>query len=85
MMPDWMIPVLTLLTGYLGGYLGASRKVIILETRMEVILTWKKSATRELAQQNEDLLIHDTEIGRLCEKAGIPRARRQSLRNAVDE
>lgn len=85
MTPDWIIPVLTLLTGYLGGYLGASRKVIVLETRMEDVLKWKKSATKELAQQNEDLLIHDTEIGRLCEKAGIPRARRQSLRQEVDE
>lgn len=81
-MPDWLIPVLTLLTGYLGGYLGASRKVIVLETRMEVIIDWKKSAIRQLASHNEDLLIHDTEIQRLCETAGIPRVRRQSARES---
>lgn len=79
-MPEWLIPVLTLLTGYLGGYLGASRKVIVLETHMTDLLKWKEKVEKRISRHGEDLLVHDTEIDRLCEKEGLPRARRQSMR-----
>lgn len=81
-MPEWLIPVLTFMTGGLGGYLGASRKVIVLEARVADLLYWQKGVDRKLGQHGEDLLIHDTEIDRLCEKTGVPRVRRQLMRES---
>lgn len=78
--PEWLIPVLTLLMGALGGYFGASRKVVVLETRMEDLLNWKKNAAKDIEKYNEDLMIHDIEIQRLCINAKMERASRQRYR-----
>lgn len=79
-MYEWLIPVLTLITGALGGYLGASSKVTVLQTQMSDVLSWKKETAETLAVHNEDLIIHDVEIGRLMDKNDMHRASRQIRR-----
>jgi len=78
---QWLIPVLTWVMGAWGGYMGASRKVMVLETNLNALLTWKTAADRHLTEHNEDILVHDIEIQALCLKTGVPRARRQMLRD----
>jgi hypothetical protein len=78
MTPDWVIPVLTFGSGVLGGYAGASRKISLLESKVDELCQWmKKEAVPKLTEHNEDLLIHDIEIQQICAKNGIPRASRQ--------
>ncbi len=78
--PQWLIPALTMLMGAVGGYFGASRKVVVLETYLEGLLKWKEETHLQVHAHNEDLLIHDIEIQTLCAKTGVPRARRQVFR-----
>jgi hypothetical protein len=77
---DWLVPVLTLITGALGGYLGASAKIIVLEVKVEELLKWKEKAHTSLHAYNEDILIHDIELQAIMGKTGIPRAKRQRYR-----
>jgi hypothetical protein len=79
-MPEWLIRVLTFVTGGLGGYIGASRKVIVLEMKVEDLLKWKEKAHTSLHAYNEDILIHDIELQTIMSKTGIPRAKRQRYR-----
>lgn len=79
-MPDWLIPVLTFLSGVFGGFLGASRKVGIIEVKLEELIEWRNSISNKIAEHNEDILVHDIEIQTLCAKSAVPRARRQLYR-----
>lgn len=81
MMPDWLIPVLTFITGGLGGYLGASGKVVRLETKMEELLHWRRKAQRRLDLYGEDLLVYDIELDAIHNKLDLQRTRRQRLRD----
>jgi hypothetical protein len=78
--PEWLIPVLTIIAGGVGGYIGAVTKIAVLELQMREVLEWKSKATEKLSWHNEDLLIHDVEIQTLCNKSEIPRALRQRTR-----
>jgi hypothetical protein len=79
-MPDWLIPVLTFLTGGLGGYLGASGKVIRLEMEVKELISWRRKAQRKLDLYGEDLLIYDIELENIHVKLDMQRAKRQRLR-----
>jgi hypothetical protein len=78
MMPDWVIPVLTFVCGAVGGYSGASRKMIVIESKVNELCEWmKQQAIPKIASHNEDLIIHDVEIQQLMAKNSLPRASRQ--------
>ena len=79
-MPEWLIPVLTFITGGLGGYIGASRKVIVMEVHIKDLMKWRDSANSKLSAYNEDILIHDIELQAVMTKLAIPRAKRQRFR-----
>ncbi len=78
--PTWALPLATLITGWLGGYMGASRKIMVLEIHITELLKWRKETDEKLVEYNEDLIVHDIEIQNLSAKAGVPRAQRQRLR-----
>lgn len=81
-MPEWLIPILTFLTGGLGGYIGASRKVVVMEVKLEELERWRQKTATMLAVHNEDILIHDVEIQAIMNKVSLPRARRQVIRES---
>jgi len=83
-MPDWLIPVITLAAGWVGGYLGAARKIELMTMKLDELLKWKKETERTLKLYNEDLLIHDIELQASLKKLEIPRARRQMARERGD-
>jgi hypothetical protein len=84
-MPDWLLPVVTFLTGGIGGYLGASQKIVILQMTVRELVKWRKNAERTLKLYNEDLLIHDIELQASLKQLGIARARRQMAREREGE
>lgn len=84
-MPDWLLPVVTFLTGGIGGYLGASRKIEILQMKVNELLKWKRAVDRTLKLYNEDLLIHDIEMQAALKRLEIPRARRQMARERGED
>jgi hypothetical protein len=79
-MAEWLIPVLTFITGGLGGYLGASQKVVVLEVHVKDLMKWRESANAKMTSYNEDILIHDIELQAVMTKLAIPRAKRQRFR-----
>jgi uncharacterized protein YqgV (UPF0045/DUF77 family) len=80
-MPDWLIPsALTLVSALLGAYIGASRKLTVIEGKVDQLMNWMKHAEMKLSSHNEDILVHDIEIQSLCDKTDTPRAQRQILR-----
>lgn len=84
-MPDWLIPVLTFLSGVFGGFIGARVPIVRLETQMTELLKWKEATHRRAYILNEDVLIHDVEIEQLSRKVGLERVRRQSMRERVED
>lgn len=84
-MPDWLLPLVTFLTGGIGGYLGASRKIEMLQMTINDLVKWKRSVERTLKLYNEDLLIHDIELQASLKQQGISRARRQMARERGEE
>ena len=79
-MPDWLIPVLTFISGIFGGFIGARVPIVRLETQMAEVLEWKGLIHRRTHDLSDDVLIHDVEIEQLCRKVGMERARRQEVR-----
>lgn len=79
-MPDWAMPVLTLVMGWVGGYLGAARKIELMMIKLDELLKWKRATENTLKLYNEDLLIHDIELQASLKQQGIARARRQMAR-----
>ena len=79
-MPDWLIPVLTFISGIFGGFIGARVPIVRLETQMSEMLEWKGRIHRRTSNLSEDVLVHDIEIEQLCRKVGMERARRQEIR-----
>jgi hypothetical protein len=80
-MPEWLIPVLTFLSGIAGGYVGARVPVVRLETQMLDLLQWKSQASDKISRYNEDLFTHDVELQQVMVKLDLPRVSRQRLRD----
>jgi hypothetical protein len=79
-MPDWLIPVLTFISGICGGFIGARVSIVRLETQMATVLEWKGKMARLTHNLNEDVLVHDLEIEQLSRKVNVERIRRQAVR-----
>ena len=81
-MPDWLIPVLTFVSGICGGFIGARVSIVRLETQMAQVLDWKGKMARLAHVLNEDVLVHDMEIEQIARKVDIERIRRQTVRRS---
>lgn len=80
-MPEWLIPILTFLSGVAGGFVGARVPVVRLETQMADVLKWKEGIQTRVGNHNEDLFTHDVELQQLMAAANLPRVSRQRLRD----
>lgn len=83
-MPDWLIPVVTFISGIFGGFIGARVSIVRLETQMAEVMKWKEVVHRRTHNLNEDVLIHDIEIEELMRKNGLDRIRRQAARRQAE-
>lgn len=79
-MPSWLIPLLSLLGGFVGAWVGMTYKLARLEAHSEEYAKWKERAHKQLHEHNEDLLIHDIELDSVMRRLDMPRARRQEVR-----
>ena len=78
-MPDWVIPVLTFVSGIAGGFMGARGAIVRLETQMADARTGLEQLHRRVSRHNDDLLVHDMELEAALAKLDIPRVRRQRI------
>jgi hypothetical protein len=78
-MPDWLIPVLTFMSGIAGGFMGARGTQIRLETQMIDVRDRLTGMNKQVSRHNDDLLVHDMELETALAKLDIPRVRRQRL------
>jgi len=78
---DWsfLLPILSLLGGIAGAWVGVKVNIVRLETQMEDVRERLESARSRLHRHNNDLLIHDMEIETALTKLDIPRVRRQAV------
>lgn len=76
---DWLIPVLTFISGIAGGFMGARGAIIRLETQMADVRTGLEKLNKTTSRHNDDLLVHDMELETALTKLDIPRVRRQRL------
>ena len=79
------LPILSFFVGIFGGLVGAYVGMRVGLARLE---TWRDSAKDDItglkktvAVLEDDSLVHDMEIGDLMIRQGLPRARRQRLRD----
>lgn len=78
-MPDWVIPVLTFISGIAGGFMGARGAIIRLETQMIDVRDRLDELHKRVNRHNDDLLVHDMEMETVLNKLDIPRVRRQRI------
>lgn len=78
------LPILSFFVGIFGGLVGAYVGMKVGLARLE---TWRDSAKDDITRLKgtvsvleDDSLVHDIEIGDLMIRQGLPRARRQRLR-----
>lgn len=78
---DWsfLLPILSLLGGIAGAWVGVKVNIVRLETQMEDVRERLETARNRLHRHSNDLLIHDMEIERALVKLDIPRVRRQQV------
>jgi hypothetical protein len=79
-MPEWLMPLLALLGGFSGAWIGMSSKLTRLEVEVRALTAWRERAHKQLHDHNDDLLIHDIELQTALTRLEIPRAVRQRLR-----
>lgn len=78
-MPEWLIPVLTFMSGIAGGFMGARGAQIRLETQMVDVRERIDAMHKRVSRHNDDLLVHDMELETALAKLDVPRVRRQRL------
>lgn len=78
--PQWIWPLLTLASAALGSWVAVKISVARLEVQVARAIEDIKGHRSELAQHNEDLLVHDTELELVLDKLNMARARRQPTR-----
>lgn len=78
---DWpfLIPLLSLIGGIFGAWVGVKVNIVRLETQMENVRERMESLHKRSHRYANDLLIHDMEIERALVKLDIPRVRRQQV------
>jgi ABC-type lipoprotein release transport system permease subunit len=72
--------VVGVIGGVLGAYVGMKVGISKLEIWQEITTTALHSLQGDVRILNEDSLVHDLEVGDLMNLAGLPRKRRQRLR-----
>lgn len=77
---DWsfLIPLLSLIGGIFGAWVGVKVNITRLETKMEMVETRLDVLQKRSHRYANDLLVHDVEIESALVKLSIPRARRQT-------
>lgn len=84
MTPEMILPaisiVIGLVSGWIGAYVGMRVGIVRLETHMETARKELEKLSRRSHLHNEDLLIHDAEIGDLMQELNLPRIQRQTRR-----
>lgn len=84
MTPDMIIPAISIVigiaSGWVGAYIGMRVGIVRLETHMETVQKEVEKLGSRSHLHNEDLLIHDAEIGDVMQTLDIPRIRRQARR-----
>lgn len=78
-MPEWFIPLASLIGGIFGAWVGVKVNIVRLETQMQGVLKSLGSAKRRLSRHNDTLLVHDIEIESVLTKLEMPRVRRQNV------
>lgn len=76
---DWVLPLLSLIGGIFGAWVGVKVNIVRLETQMETVRERMESLHKRSHRYSNDLLIHDMEIERALLKLDIPRVRRQQV------
>lgn len=78
---DWsfLLPILSLLGGIAGAWVGVKVNIVRLETQMEDVRERLENARTRLHRHSNDLLIHDMEIETALVRLDIPRVRRQQV------
>lgn len=78
---DWsfLVPMLSLLGGLFGAWVGVKVNITRLETKMEIAEDRLETVQKRTHRHANDLLIHDMEIERALLKLDIPRVRRQQI------
>lgn len=80
--PAGLWPLLTLLAGAGGAWVGVKLTVAQLQVKMDQVQQDVKEHGEIIARHNDDLLVHDMEIESALGQLDLPRARRQRLRGA---
>lgn len=75
-----MWPLITVISAGLGAWVGVRVAVTRLEVEMKGALSQLTRHEREIAQHNDDLLVHDMELEQALNKLELKRHRRQALR-----
>lgn len=78
---DWsfLVPVLSLLGGVAGAWVGVKVNIVRLETQMEAVQERVESTHKRMHRHNDTILIHDMEIEQALAQLDIPRIRRQQV------
>lgn len=78
---DWsfLIPLLSLMGGIFGAWVGVKVNIVKLETQMEDVRTRLDGVHKRLHRHNDTILIHDMEIETALAKLDVARIRRQQV------
>lgn len=76
---NWIIPLLSLIGGIFGAWVGVKVNIVRLETQMEDVRKRVDGIHKRLHRHNDTILIHDMEIEQAFEKLDLSRIRRQQV------
>lgn len=83
-MPEWLIPLISLIVGLVGGWVGVYVGMKVGQAKLEFQMEHVRERIETLGKRshahNEDILIHDLELEDVMRNLDIPRKKRQNWR-----